>query len=124
MTSHKIDYESERSKVREQEKVDKQGNADRLKFEHRAKQLELKKSALQANLKIQLDYEREVSRLRHRGAAIRTEMPGIEYEPRLEIPSNLFVDPEDGQEDNREDRLLDRTRMPQGVLVRKDEVRS
>lgn len=78
MASHKIDYESERSKVREQEKVDKQGNADRLKFEHRAKQLELKKSALQANLKIQLDYEREVSRLRHRGAAIRTEMPGIE----------------------------------------------
>lgn len=124
MASHKIDYESERSKVREQEEVDKQGNADRLKFEHRAKQLELKKSALQASLKTQLEYEREVSRLRHRGAAIRTEMPGIEYEPRLEIPSNLFVDPEDGQEDNREDRLLDRTRMPQGVLVRKDEVRS
>ena len=106
-----------------QEEVDKQINADRLKLEHRAKQLELEKSALQASLKMQLDYEREVSRLRHRGAAIRTEMPEIEYEPRLEIPTNPFADPEDGQEENHEDRLVERTRMSQGVLVRKDEVR-
>ena len=41
MASHKIDYESQRSKIRVQEDVDKQGNADRLKLEHRAKQLDL-----------------------------------------------------------------------------------
>ena len=81
MTNYKIDYESERSKIRVQEEVDKQGDADKLKLEYRAKQLELEKSALQASLKMQLDYEREVSRLRHRGAAIHTEMPEIEYEP-------------------------------------------
>ena len=123
MASHKIEYESEISKIRVQKEVDKQGNADRLKLEHRAKQLELEKSALQASLKMQLDYEREVSRLRHRGAAIRTEMPEIEYEPRLEIPTSPFADPDDGQEENHEDRLAERTCMPQGVLVRKDEVR-
>ena len=62
-----------------QEEVNKQWNADKLQLGNRAEELKLEETSLKAKLKMQLDYERKVSKLRQEGAATGTEMSEMEH---------------------------------------------